>query len=178
MSTISAGNTASTAIVITGDITGNLVLFATSNVVSMTTATGAFALPSGTTAQRPASATNGMIRYNSETAVLEGYINGAWVTVKGAAPYSVSYVMVAGGGAGGSWGGGGGAGGYLSGTSSLSVGTTYTFTVGAGGAAVTGNGAQGNNGSNSTAFSLTSIGGGGGGGGNAGLSGGSGGCSG
>ena len=40
-------------------------------------ATDALTLPSGTTAQRPGSAANGQIRYNSTTSQLEGYA-GAW----------------------------------------------------------------------------------------------------
>jgi hypothetical protein len=35
-------------------------------------------LPAGATADRPASSFDGMIRYNTETDVFEGYINGAW----------------------------------------------------------------------------------------------------
>ena len=94
--------------------------------------------------------------------------------------YSADYLIVAGGGSGGGTSaannaGGGGAGGLLTGTQTLSTGTTYSFVVGAGGAAITGN-LKGNNGSNSTAFGLTAIGGGGGGSYNAGgLNGGSGG---
>jgi hypothetical protein len=37
-------------------------------------------LPSGTTAQRTA-ATNGTIRYNTDTALLEAYLNGAWTSL-------------------------------------------------------------------------------------------------
>ena len=77
--------------------------------------------------------------------------------------YSVDYLVVAGGGSGtGNLGGGGGAGGLLTGTTSLSLGTVYTITVGAGGAS------SGSNGSNSSISgtgltTITSTGGGGGG---------------
>ena len=64
--------------------------------------------------------------------------------ISAAAPYDVEYLIVAGGGAGGDTdgsspgGGGGGAGGFrtnLGGTAiGFNVGTTYTQTVGAGGA--------------------------------------------
>lgn len=37
------------------------------------------AIPAGTTAARPVSPINGMIRYNTSTALFEGYLNGAWV---------------------------------------------------------------------------------------------------
>lgn len=41
--------------------------------------TGAVKIPSGTTAQRPASPVNGMIRYNTTTLRVEGYANNTWV---------------------------------------------------------------------------------------------------
>ncbi len=95
-----------------------------------------------------------------------------------AAPYVGSYVIVAGGGSGGANLGtgtyasaGGGAGGYLSGSQTFIAGTTYSFTVGAGGTAPS-------IGANSTGLSLTAIGGGcgvpGGGGKNGGSGGGGG----
>ena len=40
-------------------------------------ATDAITIPSGTTAQRPGSAANGQIRYNSTLSTIEGYA-GAW----------------------------------------------------------------------------------------------------
>ena len=85
-------------------------------------------------------------------------------------PYQVSYLIVAGGGSGGasstasSGGGGGGGGGVLTGSVGLDLGTTYSITVGAGGASLTGSPYYGNSGSNSSAFGLNAIGGGGGGG--------------
>jgi hypothetical protein len=71
---------------------------------------------------------------------------------------TVNYLIVAGGGAGGggNGGGGGGAGGLLSGTISVTPGSPYTITVGAGGATQTANGTP------STALTLTATGGGGG----------------
>jgi hypothetical protein len=87
---------------------------------------------------------------------------------------SVQSLVVAGGGSGGQGGypsGGGGAGGLLTGYSStLSMNTNYTITVGAGGSVTS-------NGSNSVFNTLTSIGGGCGGNGRSGvgISGGSGG---
>ena len=44
-------------------------------------ATDALRLPSGTTAQRPGSAANGDIRYNTTTSQLEGYAAGAWANL-------------------------------------------------------------------------------------------------
>jgi hypothetical protein len=96
-------------------------------------------------------------------------------------PYSIDFLVIAGGGGGGaSYGGGGGAGGYRTSTQSVAIGTVITVTVGGGG---TGNGdvGVGTNGSNSSISgsgltTITSTGGGAGNGtsGNA-LSGGSGG---
>jgi hypothetical protein len=43
--------------------------------------TGYFTLPNGTTAERPISPANGMIRVNTTTNVLEGYIAGTWITI-------------------------------------------------------------------------------------------------
>jgi hypothetical protein len=89
--------------------------------------------------------------------------------------FSADFLVVAGGGSGAiRTGAGGGAGGYRTsvGTSggggsaesslTLSTGTPYTVTVGAGGAAVTGSGTvlEGNSGSNSVFSTVTSTGGG------------------
>jgi hypothetical protein len=93
-----------------------------------------------------------------------------WTT--GASAVSASYLQIAGGGPGGGTtsagnnsGAGGGAGGYLTGTTSLSLTTTYTVTVGAGGAGTI---SQGTNGSNSQFGTLTASVGGGAGGSNGG----------
>ena len=92
-------------------------------------------------------------------------------------PYSIDFLVVAGGGSGGresvasGVGGGGGAGGYRTSTQTVSGGTEITVTVGDGGSAVGGGGgAVGNDGSNSSISgsgltTITSTGGGGGGGG-------------
>jgi hypothetical protein len=78
---------------------------------------------------------------------------------------SLDYLIVAGGGSGGSGsgfnaaGGGGGAGGVLQGAVSISVGDTYTLTVGNGGATAAPF-ALGNNGTNSVFNTLVAIGGG------------------
>jgi hypothetical protein len=49
----------------------------TSSIVSFPT-TGYLNVPSGTTAQRPSSPVNGMIRYNTTLSKLEGYANNSW----------------------------------------------------------------------------------------------------
>lgn len=99
--------------------------------------------------------------------------------------YSVDYLIVAGGGGGaaGYGGGGGGGGGVLAATTTVSPGTAYSITVGAGGAGYPGYNTggwiqnHGANGAPSVGLSATATGGGGGGGGGtvAGYSGGSGG---
>jgi hypothetical protein len=42
---------------------------------------GSILVPSGTTAERPSSTTNGQIRYNSTLTALETYVDGAWSTI-------------------------------------------------------------------------------------------------
>ena len=148
-----------------------------SNVIN--DSTGYMTLPVGNTAQRPAAPTAGMIRFNTTTNSPEWYdpVGNQWLKLSQGPDYTVNYLVVAGGGGGGSGGGaGGGAGGYRTsaGTSgggasaenalTLTVGTSYTVTVGgggSGGAAPVYN--TGNNGSNSVFGSIISNGGGGGG---------------
>jgi hypothetical protein len=47
--------------------------------------TGSFQTPSGTTAQRPGSPTNGDFRYSTTLNAFEGYVNGAWSGIGGGA---------------------------------------------------------------------------------------------
>lgn len=42
--------------------------------------TASISMPAGGTAARPGSPTNGMMRYNTDSLVFEGYINGAWTS--------------------------------------------------------------------------------------------------
>jgi hypothetical protein len=133
--------------------------------IDQSNVTGASTIPSGTTAERPASPVNGMIRYNTTIGRNEIYQNGIWNNFSFA--YDVEYLVVAGGGAGGgktgtgnNGTGGGGAGGVLETTASVETGVPYTVTVGSGGA---GNTVTGNNGTNSAFYASTAIGGGGGG---------------
>lgn len=111
--------------------------------------TGAAPIPSGTTAQRPASPTVGMLRLNTTIGALEYYDGTNW---SGSTSPTATYVIVSGGGAGAAdQGGGGGGGGYYTGTIQLTKGATYTFVVGGG------------NGGVSSAFGLSPTGGNGGG---------------
>lgn len=55
-----------------------------SGVVLKDSSTGAAALPTGTTAQRPASPSSGFIRYNSTTTSFEGYNGTVWGSIGGA----------------------------------------------------------------------------------------------
>ncbi len=127
------------------------------------TGNGALKLPVGTTAQRPTGAA-GLIRQNSTTGNPEWFdtTTSQWLQFSQPAGYLVNYLVVAGGGGGGSGvggisnGGGGGAGGLLTSSISLSSGTAYTITIGAGAAANL-------TGSNSSISTIaTSLGGGGG----------------
>ena len=51
-----------------------------------TTSTGAFDVPSGTTAQRPGSPTSGMLRFNTDLGVMENYDGNAWLKVSAVIP--------------------------------------------------------------------------------------------
>lgn len=154
--------------------------------------TGATQIAVGTTAERPSVPVSGMIRQNSTTGNPEWYdvTSSQWFPFSQSTSYSINYLVVAGGGSGGAstysagggaGGGGGGAGGLVTATGvSLTPGTAYTITVGAGGAAA-GVGASGiyvngNAGNNSSISSIaTAFGGGFGGGAANGGNGGSGG---
>ena len=141
---------------------------------SDTSSTGYFDLPSGTTAQRPASPDTGNIRYNTTNSQYEVYTGSDWESVDTSPPpFSVDFLVVAGGGGGGSYynGSGGGAGGYRTsaGTSgggasaesafSATIGTSYTVVVGAGGAKSS-SGGNAASGGNSQFATITSLGGG------------------
>lgn len=52
------------------------------NYISTSTSTSALLVPAGTTAERP-TASNGMIRYNSDDAQFEGYADGEWGAIAG-----------------------------------------------------------------------------------------------
>ena len=146
----SASNTSLNLNAITGDLT------VTGNVTVSTTR---YFLPAkGTTAQRPGTAVSGMQRFNTTTSYLEYYDGVQWVSI--AAPYTVEYLVIAGGGGGlGESGGGGGAGGLVFGTGSAQPLIPYTVTVGSGGG-------SGSNGTDSVivALSTNAVGGGRGGG--------------
>jgi len=69
-------------------------------------------------------------------------------------PYSLEYLIVAGGGGGGNWGAAGaGAGGFLTSSVNVVSGTVYGVTVGAGGSNIS-------NGSSSSFNNITAVGGG------------------
>jgi hypothetical protein len=159
-----------------------------------TTSVGKFALPAGTTSERPETPNAGDIRFNTETGEPEWYSEDgdAWYSFRQAPSFDVEYLVVAGGGGGGYYyGAGGGGGGYRSSVSgevsgqlssqevpvSATTGTMFEVTIGAGGASSVSQPATGSNGSSSIFHSITSVGGGGGGSTSSrnGLSGGSGG---
>jgi len=152
----------------------------------------AIQLTSGTTAERPSSASNGEMRYNTTDNKVEYYDGANWIRLSdgSAAFYSIDFMVLAGGGSGGSGNNGyrsagGGAGGYRTsyGTTSgggataeaaleISAGTIYT--IGVGGGASFGNGTDSFL-SGSDITTITSVGGGRGGENSNGSAGGSGG---
>jgi len=64
-----------------GNLTATGNLSATGDITF--SATTAAKLPGGTAAQRPGSAANGMIRYNSDDGSFEGYAGGEWGAIGG-----------------------------------------------------------------------------------------------
>ena len=141
-----------------------------------------YVMNSGSSAQRPVSASAGMFRFNTTTGYPEWYdsITSAWYNFFQQKNISVQYLVIAGGGAGGStgsgnFGGGGGAGGYRCSVAlensggggsaesplELTPGASYTVTVGAGGVKGT---STWTNGGDSVFSTITSTGGGRGGG--------------
>ena len=190
--TVSGNETIGGSLTMGGNITlantvtgtsGNLTFTANSSVIDMGNNTGAFIPPTGSTAARPSNLALGMSRWNSTLGWYEIWSGTQWQAITSGASYAINYLIIAGGGGGSGYdyyykGGGGGAGGYLTGSTSLSSGTTYTITVGAGGAGTSGGAAT--NGANSSVSGFaTAIGGGAGnvGVGSAGGSGGGGGSS-
>ncbi|MFI3197512.1 MAG: hypothetical protein QX196_04230, partial [Methylococcaceae bacterium] len=150
------------SVVTIADTTGNMFGLG----IVGTAATGALTMPSGTTAERPATPATGMIRYNTDLGVTEYYNGTAWYSVTATTPTpTVEYLVVAGGGGGGGVNGGGaGAGGFLTATGfAVAAGSAITVTVGAGGTGSSaGNTAAGGNGSSSVFSTITAAGGGGG----------------
>ena len=76
-STLASGITGSS---LTG--LGTLASLTVSGAISMT-GTGAIDIASGTTAQRPGSASAGMLRFNSTSSEFEGYNGSAWGEIGG-----------------------------------------------------------------------------------------------
>ena len=83
---------------------------------------------------------------------------GAWSGY--IAPRWVEYLVVAGGGSGNQYSGAGGAGGLLTGIVTVAAGTSYTVTIGAGGAGASNRNSRINNGANSVFGNITALGGG------------------
>ena len=121
-STTSIGNVSSTEINYLDGVTSDIQSQLNSKAAKdSATFTGTITLPGGTTAQRPASPTAGMTRFNTTTGYPEWYSSSAsaWVQFNQGIPYTVEYLIVAGGGGGGhayytndngAWMGGGGGG--------------------------------------------------------------------
>ena len=154
-SIIRAGTTSGTAINVSGDTTGTLALTADSGVIDASSTTGALTVPTGTTAQRPATAVVGMTRFNTSLAAYEVYVGtgAGWVALA-TDSYSVNYLIVSGGG-GGSFAGAG-AGGLLANSITVFSSTAYTVTIGGGGAGQSALNTTGTNGSDSV-FSIVST---------------------
>jgi hypothetical protein len=142
--------------------------------------TGANLMPSGTTAERPASPTAGMFRFNETTGEPEWYSSFAgWLNFRSSPLFELTYLVVAGGGGTGSASAngadssfgnitsvGGGAGGADGGTVGSSGGSGGGGGGGdgfrAGGSGTTAQGFNGGSGSGTSGLSDNRAGGGGG----------------
>ncbi len=70
---------------------GGVAYFEINNPLGVTfLGTGSTTLPNGTTAQRPGTPVNGMIRYNTTLNVIEAYINSGWKTILSGVTYPFS----------------------------------------------------------------------------------------
>lgn len=142
---------------------------------------GYLGLPTGSTAQRPVSPQIGYTRYNTTDSIFEIYNGSDWKEFKYKTA-GIEFLMVAGGGGGGqNAGAGGGAGGLITGSLDITIGNTYSISIGSGGSGgiESTDNTTAVNGNDTTIFSKTTLGGGAGtnsgGNGNSGGSGGGGG---
>ena len=77
-------NSLNTGWIVLGALSANFGLQASGNYVVFDASTGAASLPVGSTAQRPASPSSGMFRFNSTANQFEGYNGSSWGSVGGA----------------------------------------------------------------------------------------------
>jgi hypothetical protein len=92
LSVAGAASLTSATVSSTLGVTGNTALSTLSATGNVTfSGTGSTKLQAGTTAQRPGTPADGMIRYNSDEDSFEGYINGAWGGISGAQANGVIY---------------------------------------------------------------------------------------
>jgi hypothetical protein len=145
---------------------------ATASSADNLTVRSTLTLPTGTTAQRPASPNTGSIRFNTSITAVEYFSGTTW---QGVNSYSSSTVypvelLVVGGGGGGGCGertnsagggaGGGGAGGYIATTAMIITGSSNPIIVGTGGAGSSTTSTTGAAGGDSGAFNFRAVGGG------------------
>ena len=133
----------------------NLVLYPNGNKILGNTTNASITVSGQSLAIVYSGSSQGWVNYSSSVAI---------------GPYTISYLIVAGGGGGATdvdVGGGGGGGGLLTGSTTVIPGTTYSISIGGGGAqgtgpdsTGTGGGTNGTQGTNTTALGLTGIGGG------------------
>ena len=111
----------------TSPATGQTGYNTTLNAYEIYNGTGWTVTASWTTANRPVTPAAGYSGFNTSLLAFEFYNGTSWVSINTSyfAPYTASYLVVAGGGSGGGQSGasagGGGAGGFLTGTTSLTI---------------------------------------------------------
>jgi hypothetical protein len=124
---------AATSLVLKTAGTNAVTIGTNQNVVC--NSTGAFTIPVGTTAQRPASPQVGQMRYNTTLSQYEFYDGTNWANVPVTNNYSIEMFAWGGGGggAGNSGYGAGGGGGAANGTMAVTPSTAFAVVVGGGG---------------------------------------------
>lgn len=65
----------------TGEVDGSALIKSGTDYVASSNNTGAMIMPVGTTAQRPSSPVQGMVRFNSDTTKFEGYNGTDWINL-------------------------------------------------------------------------------------------------
>ena len=65
----------------TGEVDGSALIKSGTEYVASSNNTGAMIMPVGTTAQRPASPVQGMVRFNTDTTKFEGYNGTDWINL-------------------------------------------------------------------------------------------------
>ena len=104
----SSSSSASSAANVVSIGSNNIIMNAATGIIDASYSTGAFVIPTGTTAQKPSNPSLGSLRWNTSNTAAEMYVGNSIWQIVGSSIYSIDYLIVAGGGSGGTDRGGGG----------------------------------------------------------------------